>query len=201
MTNRLNRKSLFLATVTVVLFCAFFIWQNSNPTSNAQSIGIEYIFDFVPDAATLATLPATGSTFYIQGKMYPFRTVNQATCEFNRDTAKSVGTWRAWGTVADEGRLVLDLSLIGDFGTIELQGVTGVLSAANGATPAVPGTLGPPFTGPTELLSIVGGTGAYKGLNGEGQVRSYCSDPTRPFRYDRPFCIQFLQACCTRKGT
>ena len=200
MKNRLNRKAWFLSVAIVALFTFFFIWQNSNTVSNAQSIGVEYIFDFVPDATTLATLPATGSTFYIQGNMYNFRTVNQATCEFTRQSPKTVGTWRAWGTVADEGRVVLNLSVVGDFGTIELQGVTGVLSAANGAAPAIAGTQGPPFTGPTELLSIVGGTGAYKGLNGEGHVRSYCSDPTRPFRYDRPFCIQFLQACCTRKG-
>ncbi len=200
MDTRGNRNALFLSLATIVLCTFFFIWQNSATVSNAQSVGIEYIFDFVPDAATLATLPATGSTFYIQGKMYNFRTVNMATCEFTRASPKSVGTWRAWGTVADEGRVVLNLSMVGDFGTIELQGVSGIPSAANSATPAIPGMQGPPFTGPTELLSIVGGTGAYKGLNGEGQVRSYCSDPSRPFRYDRPFCVQFLQACCTRKG-
>jgi hypothetical protein len=200
MTKRLNRNALFLAVATAALFSFFFLWQNSNTVSNAQSLTVEYIFDFVPDTTTLATLPATGSTFYLQGKLYPFRTVNQATCEFSRQSPTSVGTWRAWGTVADEGRVVLNMSIVGDFGVIELQGVSGIPSAANGATPAIPGTLGPPFTGPTELLSIVGGVGAYKGLNGEAQVRSYCSDPTRPFRYDRPFCVQFLQACCTRKG-
>jgi len=33
----------------------------------------------------------------------------------------------------------------------------------------------------------------YRGLSGEAQVRSYCSDPSRPFRYDRAFCLGIVQ--------
>ena len=80
-------------------------------------------------------------------------------------------------------------------GMIEVQGTTGVQLGGGEATPAILGTSGPPFTGPTEILAVVGGAGAYRGLNGEAQVRGYCvQDPKLPFRYDRAFCLGIVQA-------
>ena len=117
-------------------------------------------------------------------------------CEFNVASPRVLGTWRAWGVVADDGRLVLNQSLLvtSSHGTIELQGVTGVTIGSQPAAPAIPGQRTGPTTGPTEVLSVTGGAGNYRGINGEAQVRSYCSDPSRPFRYDRPFCIQIIEA-------
>ena len=177
----------------LMLPLALFLFQFSAPTGAAQ-LGVEFIFDVVPDAATLSTLPATGSTFYLQGKVYQFRTVNVATCAFNTATPRVLGTWRAWGQVADDGRLVTNHSLLLDTmgGTIELQGVTGVLLANGQASPATSDINGP-TTGPSEVLAVTGGVGTYRGLSGEAQVRSYCSDPSRPFRYDRAFCLGIVQ--------
>jgi hypothetical protein len=144
----------------------------------------------------LSVLPATGTTFYLQGKVYPFRTINQATCEFRTETPRQVGTWRAWGTVADNGRLVINQSLLIDSscGTIEIQGVTGVELGTGQAAPAISGTTTAPYTGPTEILAVTGGAGVYRALNGEAQVRGYCvEDPTQPFRYDRAFCVSVIE--------
>jgi hypothetical protein len=79
-------------------------------------------------------------------------------------------------------------------GMIEIQGTTGIPLANGDAAPAIPGTLGAPFTGPSEVLSVTGGVGAYRALNGEAQVRGYCvQDPTVPFRYDRGFCLGIVE--------
>ena len=188
--RRTSHIILKLTLPLALLFC-----QIAAPTGAAQ-LGIEFIFDIVPDAATLSTLPATGSTFYLQGKVYPFRTVNQGTCVFLTSSPRLIGTWRAWGEVADDGRLVINQSLVldGMGGTIEVQGTTGVLLANGQASPAMIGDIGGPTTGPSEVLAVTGGVGSYRGLNGEAQVRSYCSDPSRPFRYDRPFCLGVVEA-------
>jgi hypothetical protein len=152
-----------------------FVCQFNVSTGAAQSvIGIEFIFDIVPDTSTLTNLPSTGNlpgesaTFTIRGKIYPFRTVNQADCTFRTTSPRQLGTWRAWGTVSDEGRLVVNQSLTLDYinGSIEVQGTTGVLLGNGPAGPAIQGTRGEPLTGPTEVLSVTGGAGAYRGLNG-----------------------------------
>jgi hypothetical protein len=182
-----------------------FIFQWNLHATTAQSIiGVEFVFDIVPEFSTLTELPSTsstlpdaGTTFYIEGTIYPFRAVNQATCEI-RAGARALGTWRAWGSVARDGRLVLDQSLtiasVG--GMIEVQGTTGNALGSGGATPAVLGTNREPFTGPTEVYSVTGGTGVYRSLNGEAHVRPYCQtadDITRPFRYDRAFCLGVIE--------
>ena len=196
---RSKRTLLFRASVLLAILIALFSCQINLPKHEAQAqvIGIEYIFDIVPNDDTLRnSLPLTGTPFFLDGKIYPFRTVNMATCEFNVASPRVLGTWRAWGEVADDGRLVLNMSLqvTSSGGMIELQGVTGITLGTQPAAPAIPGQRTGPTTGPTEVLSVTGGAGNYRGLNGEGQVRSYCSDPTRPFRYDRPFCIQIIEA-------
>ena len=174
------------------LLCA----QLIAPNSNAQSNGIEFIFDVLPDTPALSSSLTTGTTFYLQGRVFPFRTLNQADCTFAASSPRQVGTWRAWGQVADDGRLVINQSLKIDAvgGMIEIQGTTGIPLANGDAAPALPGTLGAPFTGPSEVLSVTGGIGAYRALNGEAQVRGYCvQDPTVPFRYDRGFCLGIVE--------
>jgi hypothetical protein len=190
-----NRRRFIQAAMMLTLFAALFFCQFNTPVTQAQS-SIEYVFDVKPDAATLSALPATGSTFYLQGKVYPFRTINPFTCEFNTQNPRQVGTWRAWGTVADNGRLVMNQSVLIDSpaGTIEIQGVTGFVSGNGQATSITPGTNTAPFTGPTELLAVTGGAGVYRALNGEAQVRPYCvTDPTHPFLYDRAFCLGVIE--------
>ena len=197
MKSNANRNRLFQAAAMLVVIVALMSFQFTVPTGAAQTIGIEYIFDIVPDTAPLSTALTTGTTFYLQGKIYPFKTVNQADCTFRVANPRQVGTWRAWGEIADDGLFVMKHSLMIDSvgGMIEVQGTTGVPLGGGGAMPAIAGTPGPPFTGPTEILSVVGGAGAYRGLNGEAQVRGYCvQDPTRPFRYDRAFCLGVVQA-------
>jgi hypothetical protein len=190
-----SRNRLLQAAATLMLVVAAMVFLSVAP-GTAQSNGIEFIFDVVPDTPAVSASLPTGTTFYIQGKVYPFRTVNQAECTFNTASPRQVGTWRAWGQVADDGRLVVNQSLIIDNvgGIVEIQGTTGAPLAGGDATPAIPGTRVAPFTGPSEVLAVTGGVGAYRALNGEAQVRGYCvQDPTRPFRYDRAFCLGIVE--------
>jgi hypothetical protein len=189
-------KRLLQAAAMLVMLVALAISPSTAPTGNAQSSGIEFIFDVLPETPALSTSLTTGTTFYLQGKAYPFRTLNQADCTFRSSSPRQVGTWRAWGQVADDGRLVMNQSLKIDNvgGMIEVQGTTGVPLAGGEATPAIAGTIGAPFTGPSEVLAVTGGVGAYRALNGEAQVRGYCvQDTTVPFRYDRGFCLNILE--------
>ena len=186
-----------------MLVIALVVFQFNAPTGSAQVIGLEFIFDIVPDTTPLSAALPTGTTFYLQGKVYPFKSVNQADCTFRVSSPRQVGTWRAWGQAADDGLVVMNQSLMIDNvgGMIEIQGTTGVLLGGGGAMPAIAGEKGPPFTGPTEVLSVTGGAGAYRGLNGEAQVRGYCvQDPTRPFRYDRAFCLGIIEATRRIRG-
>jgi hypothetical protein len=202
--SKANRKQLMRAGVMLAMAIALFVCQFSVPTGSAQTIGVEFIFDIVPDTSTLTNLPSTGSlpaegtTFKIRGKIYPFRTVNVADCTFRTSTPRQLGTWRAWGTVSDDGRVVVNQSLTLDSvnGSIELQGTTGITLSNGPAVPVIAGTRGEPFAGPTEVLSVTGGAGVYRGLTGEAQNRPYCqtqADILRPFRYDRAFCLQIIE--------
>lgn len=189
-------KRLLQAAAMLGMVIALTVFPSTAPAGNAQSSGIEFIFDVLPDTPAVSTSLPTGTTFYLQGKVYPFRTLNVADCSFNTATPRQVGTWRAWGQVADDGRFVMNQSLKIDNvgGMIEVQGTTGVPLAGGDATPAIPGTRSAPFTGPSEVLAVTGGVGAYRALNGEAQVRGYCvQDPTLPFRYDRGFCLGIVE--------
>lgn len=185
------RGALMLSILIALVTC-----QLNPATGVAQSfIGVEFIFDIVPDDASLSSLPATGTTFFIKGRVFPFRSVNQADCSFAVQSPRQVGTWRAWGSVADDGKLVMNQSLHLDLsrGTIEVQGVTGVFLGTGGVSRVFPGNPTSPTTGPTEVLSVTGGAGVYRALNGEAHVRPYCSDPSSPFRYDRAFCLSVVE--------
>jgi hypothetical protein len=205
--SNVNRKRMFRASIATVILMGLFLCPVNTPVGTAQSVGgfEGAIYDIVPDSSTLSNLPATGNTFFLTGKIYPFRTINQATCDPVGGTAFSLGTWRAWGQVADGGRVVMNQSLQLEAlnGTIEVQGVSGVTLANEGRAPAIAGALGPPFTGPTETLAATGGAGTFRGANGEVQVRPYCqneADTTRPFRYDRPFCLSLKETPRRRGG-
>lgn len=161
------------------------------------------IYDIVPDSSNPSNLPSTGNTFFLTGEIYPFKTVNQATCDPVVGT-DSLGTWRAWGEVAEGGRLVIhqSLQLTALNGLIEIQGPTGMTLTNGGRAPAVTGTTGAPFTGPSEVLSVTGGAGTFRDAGGEVQIRPYCqleADTLRPFRYDRPFCLS-LEETRRRRG-
>jgi len=194
-----SRKHLSGAGVIFLILIALMTCQIPMSTRAAQPGGFGGgIFDIVPDASTLSNLPAVGTSFYLQGKIYPFRTVNQATCTLPAGV-DALGTWRAWGEVADNGRIVLHQSLEFDVlnGSIEVQGVSGITLANEDVSPAVSGTTGSPFTGPSEALSVTGGAGTFRGIQGEAQIRPYCqtqTDTLRAFRYDRAFCLGIVEA-------
>ena len=199
--STVNRKRLFSASIVVMLFLLM-VGLASQPSA-AQSVGgfEGAIYDIVPDAPTLNSLPATGSTFFLTGKIYPFRTFNSATCQpptgADLDSLR-LGTWRAWGEIGDGGRLVIHQSLNLDKlnGSIEAQGTTGITLAEGAAAPAVLGTTGAPFTGPSETVPITGGAGTFRSIGGEANIRPYCQsqeETMRPFRYDRAFCFGVVE--------
>lgn len=209
--SRKDRKRLLGVGVISVLFMAISVFQINIPAGVAHPGvgGKGAIFDIVPTSATIASAAASapgvpqsapqGVTFFLTGKIYRYRTVNQATCTLPSSCATEdddcfMGTWRAWGEVGDGGKLVLhhtlELTLLNS--TIEVQGTTGLLAGNGGVASAIPGSLGAPTTGPSEILAVVGGTGRFEGLSGQANIRPYCN-PTlggsSPFRYDRPFCL------------
>jgi hypothetical protein len=191
-----NRKPMLRASLFIIILMVIFASQTSVPSGMARGQkGI--VVDIVPDnsASTLSASSPTGTTFYQQGTIYRFKSVNQADCTL-RPNAEMLGTWRAWGTVADGGKLVVHQTLSFDLpnptplnATIEVQGASGLI-APNGAVTVVASDGA--TTGPSEVLSVVGGSGVFRALNGVAIVRPYCNptpEGTTPFRYDRPFCL------------
>lgn len=193
MKARPEKRHQFGAGLMLIVFTAFTVFQISGTIGVANPVARKgAIFDIIPDAPTLSSSAATGSTFFITGKIYPFRTVNQADCSVPSDLDKRLlGTWRAWGTVGDGGKLVLHQTLLLELfnSTIEVQGTTG--QKAGDASAVIPGTVAP-TAGPPEVLAVVGGTGRYEGVNGAANINPYCNPTlggTSPFRFDRAFCF------------
>lgn len=192
-----NRKPLLRASLLIIIFMAIFASSMNIPSGMAGGRKGP-VFDIVPDnsASTLTASASKGTTFFLQGTIYKFRSVNPIDCTL-RSTAELLGTWRAWGTVADDSRLVLHQSLSFDRpedtpfnGTIEVQGVNGLI-APNGSASVID-TISGVTTGPSEVLSIVGGSGAFGTFKGVAVIRPYCNptpEGTSPFRYNRPFCL------------
>ena len=89
---RSGKKPLLISAGVILLFATLLTLQTGTQESVAQSRGVEYIFDVVPNDPTLTSLPVKGTTFYLEGRLYPFRTVNMADCTFNTNTATQVGT-------------------------------------------------------------------------------------------------------------
>ena len=193
--SRRERNRLFGAGVVLSIFVALSAFQINIPSGVAHPVvGLKgAIFDIVPTQPTAGSsvvVPGStpGGTFFLIGKIYPYRTVNQADCTL--PAINDLGTWRAWGTVGDDGKLVLHqtLALTPFNSTIEVQGTTGLIAPNGGVGSAGSGSLGPPTTGPSEILAVVGGTGRYEGLSGQASIRPYCNPSptgTTPFRYDR----------------
>jgi hypothetical protein len=194
--SRVNRMHLVRASLLVVILMAVFASQLSVPSGMAKGTKGQ-IFDIVPNPqlSTLTAASVKGATFYLEGTIYTFKGVIQGDCTL-RPTAEALGTWRAWGTVADSsGRLVLHQTLTFDApdtplnATIEVQGVNGLIAPNGGVT--VVDAKGN-TTGPSEVLAVVGGSGRYSGLSGEAIIRPYCNPTpavTAPFRFDRAFCL------------
>ena len=196
--SRVNRIWFFSAAILIAFACAV-VWQAPMQTAESANFQLRGIYDVVPDTSALSLTAPIGTTFYFQGRVYPFRTVNQAECLPLPSSIEPLGSWRAWGQQADGGRLVIHHTFLLDKvnGAVEVQGVTGVLDAGGGVAFAISGANSGPTTGPTEVLSVVGGSGSYSGAAGNAEVRPYCNpsgsavEPPRPFRYDRPFCVGF----------
>lgn len=191
-----KQKSLLRASLLIAVFMAIFASQ-IDMTSGMAGVRKGPVFDIVPDntASTLSAASPKGATFYLQGSIFKFKSVDQATCAL-LPSAELLGTWRAWGTVADDGRLVLHQTLSFDRpvstpfnGTIEVQGVSGLIAPNGQAALLANSNI---TTGPSEVLSVVGGSGAFDSLNGEAVIRPYCNPTpagTTPFRFDRAFCL------------
>lgn len=195
-----NRTHLLRASLLTVIFMTFFaLGMNASSVMAGAAKGSKGpVFDIVPDnsLSTLSASSPKAATFYMQGTIYKFRTFDPGDCSplFSGTALQDrvLGTWRAWGTVADNnGRLVLHqtLTLEPFNATIEVQGVNGLI-ALNGSV-TVADSKGN-TTGPSEVLSIVGGSGQFSALKGEAVIRPYCNPTpagTSPFRFDRPFCL------------
>jgi len=195
--NRLKSgcNRLLCAGAVLAIFMAATFLQINSPTGSAHAAARPNgtIFDIFPTGVTPSSLPSSpGSSFFIQGNIYTFKTIDQGSCQFPAG-AEVLGTWRAWGVVAEDGsRLLTNQSYTLDKsfnGQINVQGPSGVLVATGPLT-----SFGGVTTGPTEVVSVTGGAGLYKGANGEGRIRPYCSDPSRTFRYDRPFCFLLVSS-------
>jgi len=205
MKKSIVRKIGALGAFLILLLTVVTVQLNA-PLATAQSAGefASGIFVVIPDPAPTSVMPgkSVATTFYLQGKIYGFRTVNQADCSLIDADEPQLGTWHAWGEVAANGRLVIHhtFNLFALNGAFEAQGITGI-TMANGAATAV-GATGSAATGPSEVLAIVGGSGTYKGLNGQVNIRPYCGpaslvnspDPVSAFTYDRAFSVGIEQS-------
>lgn len=187
---RTVESKLLLITGTVLaIVIALTVGHINVPSGTVQAAVKEKgpTFDIIPDSPVVPNPVPANSTFFVTGKVYPYRSVNQGTCQLKDPTTPSIGTWRAWGTSADGGRLVLHQTLLIDTlnEVMEVQGVTGILAPSGEAGPGEqPGLT----TGPSEVLSVVGGFEN----NGKAIIRPYCNPNiggTSPFRYDRAFCL------------
>jgi hypothetical protein len=163
------------------------------PTTVAQGGFDGAFFDVIPDSSTGISSATVGSTFFLKGTVL----LRPSTPPANpcSPSGVAVGTWRAWGVVADSGRAVINQSITLEpmNGSLEVQGTTGVTLATGPVGPADPDDPNGPINGPTEVLSLVGGAGTFRGALGEAQIRPYCSTGSAPFKYDRPFCLQFKE--------
>src|SRR5215212_10587600 len=91
---------MFKAVISLSLLAVLFLCQfHGRVRATPRAFG--GIFDIVPDPPLLTNLPASGTSILLTGKVFPFRTVDQATCASLPANTTSLGTWRAWGQVAD----------------------------------------------------------------------------------------------------
>jgi hypothetical protein len=209
---------------------AFFMtvgfWPVNVPTGNASPARRGPVFDIIPDTTnpTIPTSAASGGTFVLTGKVYTFRSVNQATCALRCDPTDTdqdppclIGTWTATVVItppitttnsslpiSTASRFQMHHTLVLDNlpGLIEVGGVNGLV-ALNGAAKLADSNfpLGP-TVGPAEVQTATGGSFRFEGLDGTATIVPYCG-PTlaaigtttpAPFRFDRAFCLGINQA-------
>lgn len=217
--SRTNRKRLFgVGMALALLFMAGF-WQINLPAGYASPAKKGPVFDIIPDASPIPN-GATSGTFVLTGKVYPFRSVNPATCALfpNVDPVKDqIGTWTATVVVTPAIPSINTLSATGSAanrfqmhqtivleslpGIIEVHGLNGLFALDSSVTAIDPSSATSATTGPTEIQTITGGSFRFEGLNGSAGIRPYCggalstlANPLPPFRFDRAFCIGVSQA-------
>src|SRR5215208_5039403 len=100
--SKTNRKRLLGVGMAVAFLMTVGFWQMNATTGNANPGRKGPIFDIIPDSSNpvIPTSAAAGSTFVLTGKVYPYRSVNQATCALLCDPTKDeppcqIGTWTA----------------------------------------------------------------------------------------------------------
>jgi hypothetical protein len=221
--SRTNRKSLLGVGLAMAFFMTVGFWQINAPTGNASPARKGPVFDIIPDT-TNPTIPSSataGGTFVLTGKIYPFRSVNQATCALLCDPTLDdppclIGTWTATVVITPPitttnslltpstvSRFQMHHTLVLDTlpGTIEVGGVNGLV-ALNGVVKLADSNfpLGP-TVGPTEVQTATGGSFRFDGFDGTATIVPYCG-PTLaaigkttppPFRFDRAFCLGISQ--------
>jgi hypothetical protein len=220
--TNLNRQ--FGLGLVLALLMTVGIWPVNVTTGNASPGRKGTIFDIIPDASnptipTSATSPAVGSIFVLTGRIYEFRSVNQATCLLNSNVdpvADQIGTWTATvvitpaitttsSTTAASGdrRFQMHHTLVLDSlpGTIEVSGVNGLASLNGIARPADSNFPLGPTVGPAEVQTATGGSFRFEGLDGTATILPYCGPvPTSPlsasppFRFNRAFCLAVNQS-------
>lgn len=200
--SRIRPNRMLGAGVIMAVALALMISQSTVSTGIAQSVGgFEGAFyDIVPDSGTGISSTTPGSAFFLKGTVLTHSTFFTTPCT---PSGSPRGTWRAWGFIADDGRAVINHSLTLEpmNGSLELQGTTGVTLANEPAAPADSDDPLGALNGPTEVLSLVGGAGTFRGALGEAHIRPYCSTGLAPFKYDRPFCFSIKEARRRGNGT
>ena len=217
---RTNRTRRFGLGLVLALLMTVGIWPVNVTTGNASPARKGPIFDIIPDSAAIPTTAALASTFVLTGRIYPFRSVNQATCALNPGVdpvEDRIGTWTATVVVVPAltttssttdpvtgNRFQMHHTLVLDTlpGTIEIGGVNGLRALNGGSRPA---DLNSPLgstVGPAEVQTATGGSFRFEGLDGSASILPYCgptpatlaTTPAGPFRFDRAFCLAVNQA-------
>lgn len=197
-TPVVSRRRLLSASFLLAVFVLGTVGQINVPTGTAQSTGgfNGAIFDILPDNITPASIPtAPGGTFSIQGRIFAAGAISKATCTL-RGGFPVLGTWRAWGTVAPDGDLLISQSYFLEAfgGEIASSGASGITLANAGLRPVSDGGV-TAIIGPDEVTPVSGGSSTFRSAVGELRITPYCSDPPRGvFRYDRAFCMQIIEA-------
>jgi hypothetical protein len=218
---RTNRTRRFGLGLVLALLMTVGIWPVNVTTGNASPARRAAIFDIIPDT-TNPTIPtsATSGTFVLTGRIYPFRSVNQATCALlpTVDPVEDrIGTWTATVVITPPITTTnssLPISTVSRFqmhhtlvldklpGIIEVGGINGLVGLNGNARPADPNFPLGPTVGPAEVQTATGGSFRFDGLDGTATIVPYCG-PTlatigtttpAPFRFDRAFCLGVNQS-------
>jgi hypothetical protein len=215
---RTNRSRQFGLGLVMALLMTVGLWPASVTTGNASPARKGPTFDIVPDATNPAipTSAATGGTFVLTGAIYPFRSVNPATCALS-SSAEQIGTWTATVVItppitttnssltpSTASRFQMHHTLVLDTlpGIIEIGGINGLVALNGNARLADQNFPTGPTVGPAEVQTATGGSFRFEGIDGSANILPYCgptlaalaTTPPGPFRFDRAFCISVNQS-------